>query len=95
MPSVTLEDVKSYLRITYDDDDALLETLISAADEYLKGAVHENFDSSLSRAKLLTMLVVSDLYENRGRNEGVSERVRAIVDDFALQMKLQKREESL
>lgn len=93
MPSVTLEEVKNYLRVTYDDDDELLKMLISAADEYLKAAIHEKYDSELSRSKLLVMLVVSDLYDNRELNEGVSAKVRGIIDSFALQMKLQKRGE--
>lgn len=93
MPSVTLSEVKNYLRVTYDDDDALLETLITAADEFLKAAIHDDYDSELSRSKLLIMLVVSDLYDNRELNEGVSAKVRGIVDSFALQMKLQKRGE--
>lgn len=87
---VTLYEVKNYLRIAYDDDDLLLKTLINAADEYLKAAIHDNY-AECSRAKLLILLVVSDLYDNRGLNEGVSVKVRNIVDNFALQMKLQKR----
>ncbi|MBQ1362611.1 MAG: phage gp6-like head-tail connector protein, partial [Oscillospiraceae bacterium] len=30
---ITLAEVKQYLRVTYDDDDALLEQLLTAAQE--------------------------------------------------------------
>ena len=96
MSAVTLDEVKSYLRIAYNDDDTLLEKIIMpAADEYLKAAIHENYVSGLSRAKLLYMLVVSDLYDKRDLNEGPSTKVRNIVDSFALQMRMQMRGETV
>ena len=96
MSAVTLDEVKSYLRIAYNDDDTLLEKIIMpAAGEYLKAAIHENYDSGLSRAKLLYMLVVSDLYDKRDLNEGPSTKVRNIVDSFALQMRMQMRGETV
>ena len=96
MSAVTLDEVKSYLRIAYNDDDTLLEKIIMpAADEYLKAAIHENYDSDLSRAKLLYMLVVSDLYDKRELNEGPSAKVRNIVDSFAIQMRMQMRGETV
>lgn len=96
MSAVTLEEIKSYLRIPYNDDDSLLENIIMpAADEYLKGAIHENYDSDLACAKLLYMLVVSDLYDKRDLNEGPSTKVRNIVDSFAIQMRMQMRGETV
>ena len=96
MSAVTLDEVKSYLRIAYNDDDTLLEKIIMpAADEYLKAAIHENYDIGLSRAKLLYMLVVSDLYDKRDLNEGPSTKVRNIVDSFAIQMRMQMRGETV
>lgn len=38
MATVSLEAAKAYARIDGDEDDALLESLIEAAEEYLAGA---------------------------------------------------------
>nr|DAM13760.1 MAG TPA: hypothetical protein [Caudoviricetes sp.] len=32
---MTLEDVKNYLRVTYDDDDGYLTKLMQVAEDYL------------------------------------------------------------
>ena len=86
---VSLDEVKSYLRIDFDDDDTMLETLINTSDEYLKSAIHSQYDSTSERAKLLSLIVISDLYDNRGVAEKVSGNVRKLVSDFALQLKLE------
>lgn len=86
---VTLEEVKNYLHIDFDDDDGILNSLISAADEYLRGAVSPNYDQMSERAKMLSLIVVSDLYDNRGISDKASGNIRKLVEDFALQLKLE------
>lgn len=88
---ITLQDVKGYLRIDFDDDDAMLTGLMSVADEYLRSAIHANYDVTSGRAKMLSLIVISDLYDNRGLTEKVSGNVRKMVDDFSLQLKLESR----
>jgi len=88
---ITLDEVKSYLRISFNDDDALLTMLISVADEYLKGAISPKYNSTSERAKMLSLIVVSDLYENREMSQKVSGTVRRIVEDFSLQLRLEGR----
>lgn len=90
--ALTLEDVKNYLRVDFDDDDTLLTGLMSAADEYLKSGVGANYNNESERAKTLSLIVIADLYDNRGISERASANVRKLVDDFALQMRLELRE---
>lgn len=86
---LTLQDVKSYLKIDFDDDDELLKSLMKTADEYLKSAISSTYNSDTERAKLLSLIVIQDLYDNRGLTEKVSGNVRKLVSDFTLQLKLE------
>ncbi|MDD6937020.1 MAG: head-tail connector protein [Clostridiales bacterium] len=38
MSEVKLDAVKRYMRVTYSEDDLLISSLISAAEQYLEGA---------------------------------------------------------
>ena len=40
---ITLKEVKEYARIDIDEDNSLLETLIVAAEEYLKNATGKEY----------------------------------------------------
>lgn len=60
-----LQEVKDYLRIDSNDDDALLQSLIVSSDQYLKNA---GCDSSENPELYATAqkLLISHWYENRG-----------------------------
>ena len=67
--TVTLEEVKTYLRIDYEDEDVLLQTLIQAATELCADVVRipaaelmEQVNPNLHTAVLYT---VAYLYEHR------------------------------
>ena len=68
----TLEQVKLYLRIDTNDEDALLNNLISTAESYMQGAV-DDFDSTYAlsdaewkaKADQCELLLIADWYENR------------------------------
>ena len=86
----TLKEVKAYLRVDYDDDDALLMSMIETADEYLKSAVGQNYDRQSERARMLALIVIADLYEYRGSMPGkVSGTVSRLVQDFSLQLQIE------
>jgi uncharacterized phage protein (predicted DNA packaging) len=93
MAAITITDVKNFLHVDYSTDDALITGLMSAADSYLKGAIGATYDNADERAKTLSLIVISDLYDNRGVTEKASGNVRRIVEDFALQMRLELRTE--
>ena len=86
---VTLEEAKAYLRVDFNDDDVLITSLISAADEYLKAAISETYDVKSERARTLALIVVGDLYDNREISEKVSGNTRRLVQSFALQLRLE------
>ena len=59
-----LNEIKSYLKIDFDDDDRLILDLLSAAEEYLANAgVKKNCKSNLY--KLALRILVSHWYLNR------------------------------
>ncbi|MDD2954350.1 MAG: head-tail connector protein [Parabacteroides sp.] len=87
----TLEEVKDYLCIDFDDEatNRTLNRLILTADAYLKGAIGENYPTDNHKAKQIALLLISDLYDNRDLTEKVSANMRKIVDDFSLQLRLE------
>lgn len=91
MAALTLEEVKNYVRVDFDNDDILIQTLMDAADAFLKGSISINYDKEDERAKMLSLLIISDLYDNRGITDKVSGNIRKLVEDMSLQMKLELR----
>lgn len=61
---MTLDEVKSYLRVDFDDDDEMIKQMARAAEEYVIGAVGE-YDENNSKANMLFLAVLQDLYDNR------------------------------
>lgn len=90
---VSVDETLAYLGIDYADDMILknVERSITTADAYLRGAVGDNYPVDDPRAKELALIFISDLYDNRGMMDKVSGNVRRLVDDFALQLRLELR----
>ena len=93
---LTLDEVKKYLRVDFDDDDTLIACFMSVADSYLTASVGAGYDKESERAKTLSLILISDLYDNRGLLEssigGVKPAVRQIVDNMCLHMRLELRQ---
>ena len=95
------QDVYDYLGIDdVDSDDPrkrVVERLIGSAESFLTGSLGPDFPKQDSRAKTLALLIVSDLYDNRGMMaqgstvERVSNTTRKLVHDFSLQLRLEQR----
>lgn len=90
---VSVEEVLSYLGIDYSDNMIIsnIERAIKTADAYLKGSIGENYPTDDPRAKELALIIISDLYDNRGINSTVSGNTRRLVDDLSLQLRLELR----
>lgn len=83
---VSLDEVKNWLRIDFSEDDALLTTLISAAEEYLKNATGVEFDENNHLAKLFCMTLISDWYENRKMIGKATDQTRPIIQSILTQL---------
>jgi uncharacterized phage protein (predicted DNA packaging) len=83
---VSLDEVKNWLRIDFSEDDALLTTLISAAEAYLKNATGVEYDENNHLAKLFCMTLISDWYENREMIGKASDQIRPIINSILMQL---------
>jgi uncharacterized phage protein (predicted DNA packaging) len=83
---VSLDEVKNWLRIDFSEDDALLTTLISAAEEYLKNATGITYDSANHLAKLFCMTLIADWYENREMIGKATDQTRPIIQSILTQL---------
>ena len=90
---VSVDDVLAYLGIDYSDDmvNKNIERTIKTADAYLKGSIGENYPVEDPKAKELALIIISDLYDNRGLNSTISGNTRRLVDDLSLQLRLELR----
>ncbi|MDQ0153538.1 putative phage protein (predicted DNA packaging) [Moryella indoligenes] len=87
---MTLQEVKDYLRVDCDDDDALIEKLIAAAKEYIVSAVGA-YDEADSTAKILLAAIVQDMYDNRElmqSEQQIKRRIEYLYQSMILQLQL-------
>lgn len=66
---ITLEEMKQYLRVDFDDDDSLIETLITSATRLCMDITRQDQDafeeSESENAKPAIYYAVAYLYEHR------------------------------
>lgn len=93
---VSVDEALSYLGIDYADDmvNTNIERAIKTADAMLRGSIGEDYPTEDPRAKELALIIVSDLYDNRGLTSTVSGNTRRLVEDFSLQLRLELRRRS-
>ena len=66
--AVTLEEMKNYLRVDYDEDDALIESIIEASERLCMDAARmDGMDefSAVENARIAVMYAAAYLYEHR------------------------------
>lgn len=91
---ISLEEVKTYARIDIDEDDRLLETLIIAAEEYLKNATGKEYPETdgdgnkvdYALEKIYMQLLVAYWYEKRTPAGGVGEDFSSTTRALMLQL---------
>lgn len=86
-------DVYAYLGIDYVDDMVTknVERLIHVADAYLRGSIGDKYPVDDFRSKELALIIVADLYDNRGLTDTISGNTRKLVDSLSLQLRLELR----
>lgn len=65
---ITLDQVKEYLRIDYEDENLYLNTLIETSQIYIDSMVGEDYKLDVKLVKLAELLqlkLVSNMYETR------------------------------
>ena len=66
--AVTLEEMKNYLRVDYDEDDALIESIIGASERLCMDVARmdsmEEF-SAVENARIVVLYAAAYLYEHR------------------------------
>ena len=92
----TIEDIKIYLGIDWTDGatERRLSMLVNAAEKYLQGSLGVSFPRDDARVTELALIVIQDLYDNKGLNEKVSGNIRRLVDDFSTQLRMELRREA-
>ena len=91
MAVVSVNEALAYLGIDYEDDMTIknVERTIKTADAYLKGSIGRDYPVNDPRAKELALIIISDLYDNRGIQSTISGNTRKLVDDLSLQLRLE------
>ncbi len=95
---VTLEEVCDYLGFLIEEveEDKVVKRnilrLIKFSNQYLKGAIGEEYPVEDERAKQIALLVISELYEYRDLDsKNISNTTRKILNDLELQLKMEIR----
>ena len=86
---ITLAEMKSYLKVDFDDDDTFITLLMDVAREYIVDAIGE-CDETIARVQLLMRVIVGELYEKRSMtfdmnstNEKVQYVIRSIINQLS------------
>lgn len=90
---VTFEEALAELGIDYEDDVVTrnVNRAIKTADAYLKGSIGEKYPVEDPRSKELALMIISDIYDNKGLKDTISGNTRKLVDDMSLQLRLELR----
>lgn len=89
------DEVKDYLGIDFEDAATKrnINRYIATADKFMVGALGEGYPADDPRVKDMSLIVISDLYDNHDLSDKVSGSVRRLMTDFSLQIKAEMRRE--
>ena len=85
-----LDKVKNYLKVDFDDDDAIIETYIIATEKFLKTLCEKDeFEEDKQElAEIYMLAVISELYNSRNLTVDKAEkRVRTIMQSILNQLR--------
>lgn len=92
---MTLAEVKIYLRVDGDEEDALIQMMMAAAEDFIDGAVGQ-YDESNPRARMLYLYAVQDMYDNRqlvavnATGYSASQYYRSMVESLIRQLQIER-----
>ena len=86
---ITLAEMKSYLKVDFNDDDNDITLMMNVAREYITDAIGE-CDETIARVQLLMRVIVGELYEKRSMtfdmnstNQKVQYVIRSIINQLS------------
>lgn len=91
---ISLDEMKNYLRVTYDDDDEYIKSLLCVADSYMEGAI-TNFREKIKeekfrvRAEMAAKALVSHLYDERFY-QGKKLELNYVIHSLMLQIEVEE-----
>ncbi len=86
-----LNEIKNYLRVDFDDDDTLLNTIILAGKEYIINAIGY-IDMGKASFRVLLYTICADLYERRSYLIDKAIQTNKIINSLILQLQLAKED---
>ena len=87
---MNLHEVKEYLRIDGDADDATIEMMMQAAEQFIIDAAGF-YDPENPKVKILYALLMQDFYENRvfAVREADRQRLSQVAGSILLQLQME------
>lgn len=84
-----IEKLKEYLRVDFDDDDAIIQLMLDAVIDEMEELI-PTFDREnlTNRQQLLVCAYVKELYDERGAMTGNQEKLRYAIQSLLLKEKL-------
>ena len=88
----TLEEVKDYLGIDFDDEVSNRNILryISVAESYLKGSISK-LPQNDERVKQLALFIIEDLYDRGSYSVKENSTLEKMRNDFIMQLQCEAR----
>lgn len=88
---MTLEEVKAYLRIDEDADNAIINVMMKAAEDYIREAIGF-YEEGNARIRMLYFMIMQDLYENRVLTvkEADKQRLAYIANSLVMQLQTEQ-----
>ena len=89
----TIEEVKDYLGIDYNDDvsNMNIKKYMNVADSWLKGSIGNNYPKDDERAKQLALFVIEDLYDRGSYSVKENKNIEKLKNDFIMQLQCEGR----
>lgn len=85
---MTLDEIKLFLKVDFEDDDVYILLLKNVAIEYITDALN-TFDETRAKQKYLVLTLIKDMYEKRSYIvDDKDEKIRYIVKSIILQEQL-------
>ncbi|MCY8609887.1 phage gp6-like head-tail connector protein [Bacillus paralicheniformis] len=83
--AIELEEMKEYLRVDGDEENALISSLIDAAEKYMKNSGAKDTDNELYN--LAIKMLVTGWYEDRGSMSDGKNKLAYSLQSIILQLK--------